>query len=86
MTVGSAKSNHGALHGNLYKEKLQEKHGSSAYRGVWIIRQDHAISSLLHIFSLGKMKCRFLCINSNGCITWYSTKSAKYHPSDQFCI
>lgn len=25
---GSAKSNHGALHGNLYKEKLQEKHGA----------------------------------------------------------
>lgn len=29
MTVGSAKSNHGALYGNLYKEKLQEKHGAS---------------------------------------------------------
>lgn len=60
--------------------------GFSAYRGVWIIRQDHAIPSVLHIFSLGKTKCRFHCINSNGCITWYSTESAKYHPSDPFCI
>lgn len=60
--------------------------GFSAYRGVWIIREDHAMPSLLHFFSLGKTKCRFHCINSNGCITWYSTKSAKYHPSDQFCI
>lgn len=43
--------------------------GFSAYRGVWFIRQDHAIPSLLHNFSLGKTKCRFHCINSNGCIT-----------------
>lgn len=27
--------------------------GFSAYRGIWSIRQDHAILSLLHIFSVG---------------------------------